>query len=92
MAKYPSDQAGKSKTASAVDGDHYPEQHEVENLELKTGLPDRKQIAQRAFEIWIERGRPHGSAEHDWRQAEEELRTTSGSSHVIGRESGSVQS
>ena len=31
--KYPSDRDGKSKTASAVDQEHYPEQHEVENLD-----------------------------------------------------------
>jgi hypothetical protein len=33
VKKYPSDRDGKSKTASAVDQDHYPEQHEVENLD-----------------------------------------------------------
>jgi hypothetical protein len=31
--RYPSDRDGKSKTASAVDQEHYPEQHEVENLD-----------------------------------------------------------
>jgi hypothetical protein len=35
VKKYPSDHDGKSKTASAVDQDHYPEQHEVENLDPK---------------------------------------------------------
>jgi hypothetical protein len=29
--KYTTDQDGKSKTASAVDQEHYPEQHEVKN-------------------------------------------------------------
>ena len=89
---YPSDHDGKSKTASAVDAKHYPEQHEVQNLELATGLPEHTKIAERAYQIWIQRGRPQSSAEHDWRQAEEELRVTSGTNHVIGRASGSVQS
>ena len=89
---YTTDHDGKSKTASGVDADHYPEQNEVKNLELEKGLPGHAEISKRAFEIWIERGRPKNSEEHDWRQAEDELRSKSGASPVLVRESGSVQS
>jgi hypothetical protein len=81
---YTSDHDGKSKTASAVDQKNYPEQHEVENQGWETGaLPTHEQIKQRAHEIWMERGRPEGTAEEDWRQAEEELRAGIQSRHVI---------
>jgi hypothetical protein len=33
-----------------------------------------KQIAQRAYEYWEERGRPHGSSEVDWYRAVEDLK------------------
>ncbi len=31
------------------------------------------EIASRAYEIWRERGCPDGSAEEDWRQAEQDI-------------------
>lgn len=33
-----------------------------------------EQISVRAYELWMERGCPHGSPEIDWMLAEEELR------------------
>jgi hypothetical protein len=30
-------------------------------------------IAERAYELWNARGRPHGSPEEDWREAERQL-------------------
>jgi hypothetical protein len=36
--------------------------------------PTREQIAQLAHRLWAERGWQHGSAEHDWLRAEQELR------------------
>jgi hypothetical protein len=36
--------------------------------------PTNEEIAARAYQCWHERGCPHGSPEHDWRRAEEELR------------------
>jgi hypothetical protein len=33
----------------------------------------REQIAQRAFELWQERGGEHGSDQDDWLRAEREL-------------------
>src|SRR5262245_9867947 len=35
----------------------------------------REKIAARAYEIWDRNGRPEGTAERDWLQAEAELRT-----------------
>lgn len=37
------------------------------------GIP-REKVAQRALEIWIRKGRPAGTSEQDWVQAEAELR------------------
>ena len=72
--KYPSNRDGKSKTASAVDQAHYPEQHEVENFGSEAdGLPSRDQIAAKAFELWQAQGCPQGSADRDWLEAEAEL-------------------
>jgi hypothetical protein len=35
--------------------------------------PTHQQIAKRAFELWVAKGRPHGKDEENWRQAEREL-------------------
>jgi hypothetical protein len=35
--------------------------------------PAFDEIAQRAYELWIEKGCPHGSAEQDWHEAEQQL-------------------
>ncbi len=32
-----------------------------------------REIASRAYELWLERGCPDGSAEEDWHQAEQEV-------------------
>jgi hypothetical protein len=36
--------------------------------------PQDHEISTRAYECWLERGCPHGSAEDDWHRAEQELR------------------
>jgi len=91
---YTSDHDGKSKTASAVDQEHYPEQHEVENAELDSAFhPVHEQIAIRACELWNSKGRPVGTADQDWFQAEQELRATKPLNGTQGKPSptGSVQ-
>jgi hypothetical protein len=93
MKQQATDHDGKSKTASGVDPDHYPEQNEVEEAEAWQ-IPGHSQIAERAFELWISRGCPEGSPEHDWHQAEEELRAATNSRNVVhetARKAGSVQ-
>ena len=40
-------------------------------------VPHEK-IAMRAYEKWVKKGRPHGSHEQDWVDAERELQTESG--------------
>ena len=73
--KYNTDQDGKSKTASAADQEHYPEQHEVDNADfIAPGHLTHDEIAARAHELWHARGRQNGSAEQDWLEAEAELR------------------
>ncbi len=82
--RYTSDHDGKSKTASAVNQDHYPEQNEVENLRWDVeDLPTHDEIAQRAYELWKAHGCPEGSAAEDWFEAEEELRAGIESRDVI---------
>jgi hypothetical protein len=91
---YTSDHDGKSKTASAVDQEHYPEQHEVENAELDAAFhPAHEQIAIRACELWHSRGCPEGTADQDWFEAEQELRATKPLNGTQGKPSptGSVQ-
>ena len=84
------DRDGKSKTASAVDAQHYPEQNEVAGSDS----PDIQELQMRAYHLWIERGSPHGSADQDWHRAEQELRANSGSERIsdkLNEGSGSVQ-
>ncbi len=35
--------------------------------------PNREQIAQCAYDIWLKRGKPHGQDAEHWLQAEHEL-------------------
>jgi hypothetical protein len=89
------DRDGKSKTASAVDAKHYPEQNEVsEEHPLVSDGPDIEEIKLRAYQLWTERGSPHGSADEDWHRAERELRAKNGSERIsdkLQESSGSVQ-
>jgi hypothetical protein len=41
-----------------------------------TDIPghSHEEIARRAYQLWEERGKPHGSHEEDWYRAEHELR------------------
>jgi hypothetical protein len=41
---------------------------------MSTRAPSRDEIAHRAFELFIARGRQHGRAQEDWLSAERELR------------------
>jgi len=94
--KYTTDHDGKSKTASGVDAEHYPEQDEVENTDFEPAdsMPTHDQIARRAFELWQKRGCAEGSAHEDWCKAEQELRTATESQNTVNstaRRCGSVQ-
>ena len=89
------DRDGKSKTASAVDAQHYPEQNEVpKEHPLVSDGPDIEAIKKRAHELWVLRGRPHGSSDEDWHKAEQEWRKRQGDQRVsdqLHESSGSVQ-
>ncbi len=37
-------------------------------------MPDREQIAERAYYLYVDRGRADGSALQDWLRAEQEIR------------------
>jgi hypothetical protein len=47
--------------------------HEEQGLSPDLG-PTRDEIAARAYQLWQNRGCPHGGHEEDWRLAEEQLR------------------
>jgi hypothetical protein len=89
------DRDGKTKTASAVDAKHYPEQNEVPaEHPLVSDGPDIEEIKARAYELWVERGCPHDSSDEDWHLAEQELRVKKGSQRITDKlheSSGSVQ-
>ncbi len=89
--KQHTDQDGKSKTASAADAAHYPAQHEVRAHPSRQ--PGHSDIAKLAHELWVQRGRPEGSAELDWFDATERLRakTVSDTTRSASSPSGSVQ-
>jgi hypothetical protein len=95
MATAVTDRDGKSKTASAADAKHYPEQNEVaEEHSLVSESPDVEQIRVRAYELWRQRGCPDGSSDEDWHQAERELLATTGTERALDKlqeGSGSVQ-
>ena len=50
----------------------------VSDPDIHVGAPENvieePAIAVRAYELWLERGRPHGSDQEDWFRAEIELK------------------
>jgi hypothetical protein len=40
---------------------------------LEAQVPTPNSIAELAYKLWVERGRPHGSAEQDWLEAERQI-------------------
>jgi len=48
------------------------------SMEGHVSAPSSEDIARRAYLIWEERGRPLGSAEVDWYEAERQLQTRNG--------------
>ncbi|MBZ5606520.1 MAG: DUF2934 domain-containing protein [Acidobacteriia bacterium] len=57
-------------------------------------MPAPQQIAARAFELWVARGCPDGSAEQDWLQAETDLKREAaahGPVKGVSKDTGSVQ-
>ncbi len=41
--------------------------------DTETSAMIHKRVSERAYEIWLERGRPEGTAEEDWYAAEREI-------------------
>lgn len=46
---------------------------DIEEEQRRRGVPTSEEVRQRAFKIYIERGRIHGCDLNDWLQAEREL-------------------
>ena len=58
------------------------------------GAPSHAEIAVRAYQLWLEQGRPPGSADRNWLEAEHELRVAAKSLSLIANvheRAGSVQ-
>lgn len=53
-------------------------------------MSSNQQIAELAYRLWTERGRPHGSAAEDWREAERQLASTSAAERAGGSRDGAV--
>ena len=88
------DHDGKSKSSSAADHSHYPDPRE-RAVDEQTEPPGNAEIAARAHQLWVEQGKPSGSAEQNWFEAERELKTAAGSRtlvHKLHQQAGSVQS
>lgn len=47
---------------------------ETVETQVETRSPTNEEIARRAFELYLARGREHGRAQEDWLTAERELR------------------
>ncbi len=41
---------------------------------LDAATPPTEEVAALAYQLWIERGSPHGSHDEDWYRAEQQLR------------------
>jgi hypothetical protein len=90
------DQDGKSKTASAVDGVHYPSVGKKDHEPPEPfALPTEAEIAERAYQRWIEHGCRPGSDQQNWLEAERELQNAALSrrlTQIAHEKGGSVQS
>ncbi len=47
----------------------------------------REKIAQRAYEIWVARGKPAGTSQQDWLEAEAQLRAETRAAEPLPRRS-----
>ena len=93
MQQY-SDHDGKSKTASAVDTDSYPEMNESPSHGAVERAPTHAELAKRAYEIWVDQGSPDNAAERNWIEAQQQLQSGGDSQnqlHNLHEKAGSVQ-
>ena len=70
--KAPAPAPGKSPKAQPAPQQQAP----LERKGRSAGTTSRRspeEIAQRAYELWLKRGAPHGSDQDDWLAAEREL-------------------
>lgn len=92
----PADQDGKSRTASAVDADHYPPiDQKAHQPPEPSAVPTQEQIAERAYHRWLEGGCREGSDQEHWLEAEREMRDAALSrrlTEIAHAKGGSVQS
>jgi hypothetical protein len=98
------DRDGKTKTSSAVDAEHYPDMDgvgdEAETIGVSTQDPpsdgafSHTEVQKLAYELWETAGRPAGSHEQDWHEAEQrvlEAHRNRTDSQTMAAQAGSVQ-
>lgn len=77
------EQHGKQEHLTGHEQSRQASEHAHNGHDIRTGATvghgiaafGHDEIAKRAYELWQERGCPHGSAEDDWYRAAEELRS-----------------
>ena len=62
-----------SKIATALRRDQSAESDGPSRVLVMVDVPDRNEIAELAYQLWVNRGCPEGSPDQDWLRAEEEL-------------------
>jgi len=62
-----------SKSATQQRRDSSTENDGRSRVLVVTNVPERDEIAELAYQLWILRGCPDGSPNEDWLQAEDEL-------------------
>jgi hypothetical protein len=97
---YVGDRDGKSKTSSAVDSQHYPDlngregQGVQEEEKVDESAFSHAEIAHLAHGLWENAGRPDGTEEKDWLEAERllfEERRNRTDTKTMAAQAGSVQ-
>lgn len=58
-----------------------PARADVRSLSREFILPNHEDIAKRAYQIYVEQGRPQGQSEQNWNQAEQEQRNRNSAAH-----------
>jgi hypothetical protein len=62
-----------SKNAKELGFDRSAEGDGRSRVLVMMDVPEHNEIAELAYELWVKRGCPDGSADEDWLRAEEEL-------------------
>jgi len=71
----------RSKKAKVTDASDKARDRVAGEARANGRAPGEEAIARLAYQLWLERGSPEGSAEDDWFRAEEALRASETAGH-----------